>query len=107
MKPILTLILFVCAAQAKDYYVAPGGSPQGNGLPSSPWDLATGLEQSGLLKPGDTLWIRGGTYTGAYTCTLLGSPSAPIIVRNYQNERAIIDGTLVGHIPAGAQILSA
>src|SRR6478672_7322226 len=97
MKQILTLILLLSAAQAKDFYVGPNGSALGNGSAAAPWNLSTALLASSIVQAGDTIWIRGGTYTGAFTCTLLGSASAPIIVRNFQNEQVILDGSLVGH----------
>jgi hypothetical protein len=96
MKQILTLILLLSAAQAKDFYVGPNGSALGNGSAAAPWNLSTALLASSIVQSGDTIWIRGGTYTGAFTCTLLGSASAPIVVRNFQNEQVILDGSLVG-----------
>jgi hypothetical protein len=48
------------------------------------------------LQPGDTLWLRGGTYestTGGYNFVFNGSATAPIVVRNYNNERVTLDGT--------------
>ncbi len=47
------------------------------------------------MQPGDTVWLRGGTYHASnLTATLTGSSSAPIIVRQYPGERATIDGNL-------------
>jgi hypothetical protein len=42
------------------------------------------------LRPGDTVWVRGGTYNGTFTAKLKGSSSAPITVRAYPGERATI-----------------
>ena len=44
------------------------------------------------VKPGDTIWLRGGTYTGRFTSQLRGEPNKPIIVRQYPGERVTIDG---------------
>jgi hypothetical protein len=44
------------------------------------------------VNPGDTIWLRGGTYAGIYTGRLVGTSSSPIVVRQYAGERAIIDG---------------
>ncbi len=77
------------------HYVAPGGSASGDGSAARPWDLATGLSQPGTVHPGDTLWLRTGTYPGTFTSYLTGTSSAPIVVRQYPGERATIDGNLV------------
>ena len=75
------------------YYVTVGGSASGAGTDASPWDISTALNGgNGNIQPGDTVWIRGGTYLGPFTSTLTGSVSAPITVRAYPGERAIIDG---------------
>ena len=75
------------------YYVAPNGSSSGSGAIGSPWSLATALSgASGKVKPGDTIWVRGGTYTAPFRSTLRGTASARIVVRTYPGERAIIDG---------------
>jgi hypothetical protein len=77
----------------KGWFVAPNGSSGGNGSASRPWDLKTALAGAGgKVQPGDTVWLRGGTYRGSYTSTLKGTASAPIVVRQYPNERAILDG---------------
>src|SRR5262249_27350646 len=73
------------------YYAAPDGSSNGDGSLAQPWDLATALSDSSI-GPGDTIWLRGGTYRGTFTSRLNGSASAPIKVRQYPGERAIIDG---------------
>jgi hypothetical protein len=72
-------------------YVAPAGSPKGSGTPASPVDLATALAGAGgRLAPGDTVWLRGGTYAGCFTSTLAGSASRSIVVRQLPGERAIL-----------------
>ena len=91
------LLVAACAlahrtAAAADFYVAPNGSPSGNGSIGSPWDLQTALNQPSSVHAGDTIWLRGGTYTGHFTSNLNGSSSSPIIVRQYAGERATIDG---------------
>ncbi len=49
---------------------------------------------NGAVRPGDTIWLRGGTYSGEFTSTLTGSGRSPIIVRGLSGERATIDGRL-------------
>jgi hypothetical protein len=75
------------------WFAAPAGSSTGDGS-GRPWDLQTALHGgNGSVQPGDTIWLRGGTYTSAspLNSTLAGTPSAPIVVRQYPGERAILD----------------
>ena len=74
-----------------EYYVAPNGSSTGDGSPANPWDLQTALSHPAVVQPGDTIWLRGGTYTGIYNSTLTGTASAPIILRSFPGEWAVID----------------
>ncbi len=82
-----------------NWYVSTTGSPSGNGSQSSPWDINTALAQPASVKPGDTIWIMGGTYgdgtvaTVIYS-TLVGTPTSPIIVRAYPGQRATINNWL-------------
>jgi hypothetical protein len=77
------------------WYVSAGGSSGGSGTPASPWTLASVLDGSRPVAPGDTVWVRGGTYRGEFVSRLTGTRSRPIIVRQYPGERATIDGNLV------------
>jgi hypothetical protein len=87
------------------YYVATNGTPGGDGSDTAPWDLATALDGAGgAIAPGDTVWVRGGTYDAPFTSTLTGTASAPIVVRAYPGERATIDG--VGVPNNGTEILT-
>ena len=75
------------------YYVTPAGTSGGDGSASRPWDLRTALAGAGgRIRPGDTVWVRAGTYSGSFTTTLTGTALAPIVVRAYPGERAVIDG---------------
>jgi hypothetical protein len=73
------------------WFAAPNGTKTGDGSISKPWDLKTALAHPAVVKPGDTIWVRGGTYPGLYDSLLKGTISKPIIVRNYNGERATID----------------
>src|ERR1041384_4677939 len=81
-----------------DFYVSPNGSSGGNGSIGSPWDIATSCAAPAAVRPGDTVWLRGGAYgqggTKTINCSLGGSSSSPVIVRNYNGERATIFGGL-------------
>jgi hypothetical protein len=75
-----------------EFFVAPAGVSSGNGSREKPWDLATALAQPSAVRPGDTIWLRGGTYTGHFTSRLIGDSSKPIVVRQFGDERATLDG---------------
>lgn len=77
------------------YYAASDGSPSGDGSITRPWNLQTALSQPGSVRPGDTIWLRGGMYYGEYTSRLAGTEAAPIIVRQYPGERATIVRTSI------------
>ncbi len=73
------------------FYVAPNGSSQGDGSAENPWDLQTALSHPAAVKPGDTIWLRGGTYRGGFTSKLTGTADNPITVRAYPGEHVRID----------------
>lgn len=88
----LALTLFAAAAQAADYYVATNGSTSGAGTMAAPWTFAKAVSSTGAV-PGDTVYVRGGTYNGAVNFTRSGSAVAWITFRAYQGELPIIQGT--------------
>jgi uncharacterized protein YjdB len=77
------------------YYVAPNGSSGNSGTRNSPWDLASVLRGNKSVGAGDTVWVMGGTYKGAFTSYLAGNASRRVVIRAYPGERATIDGNLV------------
>jgi hypothetical protein len=89
-------LLLVGFAKAADHFVAPSGTATGSGTIDSPWDLQTALSQPPAVQPGDTIWLRAGTYRSSaafgFVSNLNGTAASPIIVRNYNGERATIDG---------------
>src|SRR5436305_15174765 len=97
---LLTAILLSASlpAAATDFFVSTSGSPSGDGSLGKPWDLATALAGPASVLPGDTIWLRGGTYRGAFTSKLAGTATAPITVRQFRNERATIDGGANGPV---------
>ena len=86
------------AAVAADFFVAANASASGTGTLSNPWKLQTALDHPAAVQPGDTIWLRGGTYVGApFASNLNGTSTNPIIVRQYAGERARIDGNYAGN----------
>ena len=88
---VLVLGLTVPALGA-DFYVAPDASASGTGSFTNPWRLQDALNQPAAVHPGDTIWLRGGTYSGNFVSLLDGTASSPIIVRQYAGEQAKLDG---------------
>jgi hypothetical protein len=82
--------------------VSPTGSRYGDGSIHNPWTLTYALNAPAAIRPGDTIWLRGGIYNAAsggytaYRSKLNGISGSPIIVRQYPGERAIIDGVNSG-----------
>ncbi len=87
----LLLCITTISADARDYFVAPGGNNGNNGSIGSP--LATIQFALNQCLPGDTVQVRGGTYFEKITCTRSGTFSQHITLKNYAAETAIIDGT--------------
>ena len=93
-------VMVVCGAAlvgselgARDFYVAPDGTPRGNGSRRSPWDVVTALAQPRPVQAGDTIRLLGGRYVPQETLvsSLQGAPGRPIVVRQVAGERATID----------------
>jgi hypothetical protein len=89
-------------AAGGEFFASPDGSPQGDGTSLRPWDLATALADNtktqnvnNVVKSGDTIWLRGGTYgmgSNIFTCALRGTSNNSIVVRQSSGERSIING---------------
>ncbi len=72
-------------------FVAPDGRPGNRGSKRSPLDLASALAPRSPVRPGDTIWLRGGVYRGAFESAINGAAGAPITVRAYPGERVTLD----------------
>jgi len=107
---ILTLLsVGVCSepARAADWFAA-AGSADAKGTRESPWDLASALAGRQKLSPGDTLWIRGGSYrhpdrgqgSPGYVVHLAGREGQRICIRAEPGQRVTIDGGLTVQAPA-------
>jgi len=76
---------------ATEFFVAPDGATTADGSKERPWNLATAVSHPQSVRPGDTIWLRGGTYRGGYLSELKGTAEKPIIVRQMPNSRVILD----------------
>lgn len=78
---------------ANTYYVATNGSNDNPGTLEQPFGSL--VYAAAKLKPGDTLYARGGTY---YLDEMLllansGTPDQRVVVESYPGETAILDGS--------------
>ncbi len=96
MTAARTIYLPAITNPVKGFFVAPNGSPRGDGSANHPWDLETAFAQPRAVTPGSTIWLHGGTYRGV-SSKLKGTSQHPIIVRQYPGERAIIDGVIMAY----------
>ena len=92
---VAVLALGAPSRPAANYHVSPTGTARGDGSAKRPWDLATALAGArGRVQSGDTVWLHGGRYRGAFQTALMGDPDQPIVFRQRAGEHATIDGTL-------------
>jgi hypothetical protein len=68
------------------------GKDDHDGSLAKPWQTVNHALRH--LKPGDTLYLRGGTYYENIYLALAGRKEAPITIRAYPGEQAVIDGGL-------------
>lgn len=72
-------------------FLSPSGSDAAAGTASAPWRTLSAAAPR--LRPGDTLYVRGGTYVGqGMQWTVSGTAAAPIWVKAYPGERPVFDG---------------
>lgn len=99
----LYVVLFGSSAFASDFYVTPLANANGDGSFGNPWQLQQALNSPpAITNPTDTVWIwlRGGIYKDtfdaqtSFSCFTNGAVNAPVIFRNFNNERATLDGQL-------------
>jgi hypothetical protein len=89
----------VTATAATSLYVATNGSDSNVGTQASP--LKTIQKAVDRAQPGDTIYLRGGTYAPSTNIQILknGTSRAPITMRNHDNERVVIDGENMPYTP--------
>jgi len=73
-------------------FVAPNGTSTATGSISDPLDLQTALTSSSSpVRPGDTIWIKAGVYSGTFVCDLVGSEVEHIILKPMPGKRVLIN----------------
>jgi hypothetical protein len=90
MRPLPVASDRTPAAGPKWYVDAARGDDRNAGTDGAPWKtLAHSLRR---LKPGDTLYLRGGTYYEKVALTRSGTAGTPITIASHPGELAVIDG---------------
>lgn len=80
-------------ASFTSFYVAPNGNNNNPGTLAAPWRTIGYAANNNIVQPGDTVYIRSGTYNEYIQQRISGSPGQPITYRNYPNETPIITGS--------------
>jgi hypothetical protein len=92
-------VLFVSACLAltarrcsgASFFVATNGLDGDAGTFAAPWrTIARALQSAG---GGDTIYLRGGVYAERVAIVRGGTPAAPLVLRNYPGEPAVLDGS--------------
>jgi len=95
---VFSLFFSSPARAANFYYVSTSGNDSNPGTLALPFrTIQKGVS---VLTPGDTLFVRGGTYLETISIGVSGSSTAPITISSFPGETPIIDGnnTLPGYI---------
>ncbi|MBL8264707.1 MAG: right-handed parallel beta-helix repeat-containing protein [Xanthomonadaceae bacterium] len=93
-KTLLCASLWLClqtGAHAATHYIAVNGNDAAPGTIDAP--VATFGRACQLARPGDTVRVRGGTYTRAFSLSCSGTASAPIKFAPQPGETVVIDGS--------------
>ncbi|MBK8899825.1 MAG: right-handed parallel beta-helix repeat-containing protein [Anaerolineaceae bacterium] len=81
------------APTANAYYVAPNGNNNNPGTLSQPWQTIAFAASNPVVKPGDTVYLRGGVYNEYVQTKISGQPYLPVTFRNYPGEVPVLTGT--------------
>jgi hypothetical protein len=104
---ILVVLAAGSVALGRDLYVAPTGTPAGDGSREKPLDVFTALSAQSPAQPGDTIYLMGGVYEGklkedpqtkvttreSFALAVSGSREKPIRVMPVPGQSAHLNGT--------------
>lgn len=92
MRPLPVPVKQRMASGPKLFVDAARGSDANPGSAKAPWKSLTFAVHQ--LKPGDTLYLRGGVYYEKFSIQRSGTEKKPITISSYPGELAIVDGGL-------------
>ena len=84
------LVFIIWNASAVSFYVATNGTDTNPGTLTQP--LRTIQSAANVAQPGDTIFIRGGTYRETVVPARSGSSSEPITFAPFEKESVVISG---------------
>ena len=76
-------------------YVALDGSDDRDGR-SEETSFRTLQRAADVARPGDVVWVRGGTYAADLVVRRSGASASPIVFESYPGECAVLDGSVPG-----------
>ena len=85
---VLILVHFASFIHSKTYYVASKGKSNGKGTLIDPFNKIAKAVR--VLKPGDTCFVRGGSYEEIIVFNVSGQKGKKIVLKNYQNEKIVV-----------------
>ncbi|MGI9286894.1 MAG: hypothetical protein ACR2P1_16020, partial [Pseudomonadales bacterium] len=86
---LLAAVMATFPAWAGTYYVSVRGDDGNPGSLAQPWQTVNYALTR--LRPGDTLYLRGGTYYEQVEVGVSGTASQPITIAGYAGEQTVID----------------
>ena len=87
-----SVLLFAWTASAASFFVAPTGSDTtGNGTVTAPYRTIKAATR--VVRPGDEVVVRAGTYYEESVITCKGTASGRIVIRAATGEKVILDGS--------------
>ena len=93
---IFVVSLFLIGeAGAATYYVAPTGNDTNSGSINAPFK--TIQKAANIVNPGDTVYVRAGTYNERAFLSRSGTAGNYITFQNYTGESPVMDGTGLGN----------
>lgn len=97
MWRIGALLLIVTRLLAVDYYVS-STATGGVGSLADPWSLLIAFTNQ-VITTGDVIHLRGGTYAGNWYCNIGANTNGTnVIIKSYDNERALIQDGVFGDL---------
>ncbi len=107
MKCCVCVILLVAATvmptRAETYYVATNVSDENPGSEAKPFrTVAKGAD---VARAGDTILVRGGVYSEHVVMRFSGQEGKPIVLKNYPDEKPVIQPGERGKQPPGHGLL--
>lgn len=92
MRPLPTPLIAPLTSDPKHFVDPTRGDDSNAGTSQAPWKTLTHAVRQ--LKPGDTLYLRGGIYREALSLSRSGTEEKPITIASHPGELAILDAGL-------------